>query len=51
MKFIISTFNFNQKVKNVRYVVGPEHVAILQLKLMQEVSEEAFTIVLTDIVE
>ena len=51
MKFIISTFNFNQKVKNVRYVVGPEQVATLQLKLMKEVSEEAFTIVLTEMTE
>lgn len=51
MKFIISTFNFNQKVKNVRYVVRPEQVAILQQKLMKEVSEEAFTIVLTEITE
>lgn len=51
MKFIISTFNFNQKVKNVRYVVGPQQAAILQLKLMKEVSQEAFTIVLTEITE
>lgn len=51
MKIIISTFNFNQRVKNVRYVVEPQKVANLQLKLMKEVSEEAFTIVLTEMSE
>ena len=51
MRYQISTYNQLTKVKSVRYIMDDERVKKNQRKLMDEVSQEAYTIVLTEIID